>query len=342
MKYDDLIQELNTWEYDEKIFREYYFMEKIPKNISGFAARHSDHKKEVEWVQNPKKVNAHSREDAFIPQGYNVSLVKHPRYFPLFYHEHDFFEIIYVLSGTCTNSFRDSTEKLTAGDLCLIAPDVRHGILAVEDDSVILNILIRCSTFMDIFYNTVRDKTQISGFFVGNLYAREKIRYLLFHTEEDTVIRNYILDMYKEQKTSDSFSDRIICSILTLFFVELTRRHGKNVSIPDDRRERTEQESEMLAYMMGNCSTVTLNELAEEFHFSVPYCSKLIKSISGKTFSNLLTEIRLQQGEQLLLYSQLSVEDISDKVGYKNPESFIRAFRRLYNDTPSQYRRKNK
>ena len=54
MKYDDLIQELNTWEYDEKIFREYYFMEKIPKNISGFAARHSDHKKEVESGKTPE------------------------------------------------------------------------------------------------------------------------------------------------------------------------------------------------------------------------------------------------------------------------------------------------
>ena len=98
----------------------------------------------------------------------------------------------------------------------------------------------------------------------------------------------------------------------------------------------------MLSYMIANSSTVTLSELAEEFHFSVPYCSKLIKNISGKTFSNLLTEIRLQQGEQLLLYSQMSVEDISDRVGYKNPESFIRAFRRFYQDTPSQYRRKNK
>ena len=140
-------------------------------------------------------------------------------------------------------------------------------------DINILNILIRRSTFMDIFYNTVRDKTQISGFFVGNLYSREKIHYLLFHTKNDIVIRNYILDMYREQKTGDSFSDRIICSILTLFFVKLTRRHGKKVSIPDNRRERTEQESEMLAYMMRNCSTVTLNELAEKFHFSVPYCS---------------------------------------------------------------------
>lgn len=342
MEYNDLIQELNIWEYDEKIYREYYYMEKTPEKVENFREHHSDHKQELEWAQDPERINSHSSEEEFIPREYNVSLVKHPRYLPVFYHEHEFFEVIYVLSGTCTNSFQDSAEKLTAGDLCLIAPNVRHGILAAEDNSIIINILIRCSTFMDIFYNTVRDKTQISSFFVGNLYAREKIRYLLFHTEEDLVIRNYILDMYREQKTSDSYSDRIICSILTLFFVELTRRHGKNVSIPDSRRERTEQESKMLAYMAGNCSTVTLNELAEKFHFSVPYCSKLIKSITGKTFSSLLTEIRLQQGEQLLLSSQLSVEDISDRVGYKNPESFIRAFRRLYDDTPSQYRRKNK
>lgn len=33
MKCDDLIQELNTWEYDEKIYREYYFMKKLPKKL---------------------------------------------------------------------------------------------------------------------------------------------------------------------------------------------------------------------------------------------------------------------------------------------------------------------
>ena len=161
-EYKDLVRKLNTWKYDEKIHREYYFMEKTPENIAKFEERHSGHcefEKDVEWAVHPEKINEYSREDMFIPTGYNVSLVKHPRYFPLFYHEHDFFEMIYVLSGNCNNFFQDSTEKLTAGDLCLIAPNVRHGILAVEDDSIILNILIRRSTFMDIFYNTVRDKT---------------------------------------------------------------------------------------------------------------------------------------------------------------------------------------
>lgn len=342
MEYKEIIAQLNQWQYDEKIYREYFFIDKTPEKMAEFQRKYADHSTEANWAVNPDTLNRHAKEEEFIAECNNVSLVRHPRYIPLFYHEHDFFEMIYVLSGSCTNYYEDTEENLKAGDLCLIAPGVVHGIHVVRDDSIIINILIRCSTFMDIFYNTVRDKTQISSFFVGNLYSREKIRYLLFRTEDDLVIRNYILDMYKEQKNCDEYSDRIICSILTLFFVELTRRHGGHLSIPDNTREKTEEQSAMLSYMIANCSTVTLKELAERFHFSVPYCSKLIKSISGKTFSNLLTEIRLRQGEQLLLGSQLSVEDISARVGYRNPESFIRAFRRLYYDTPSQYRRKNK
>ena len=342
MEYREIIAQLHQWQYDEKLYREYFFIDKTPEKMAEFQRKYADHSTEANWAVNPDTLNRHAKEEEFIAECNNVSLVRHPRYIPLFYHEHDFFEMIYVLSGSCTNYYEDTEENLKAGDLCLIAPGVVHGIHVVRDDSIIINILIRCSTFMDIFYNTVRDKTQISSFFVGNLYSREKIRYLLFRTEDDLVIRNYILDMYKEQKNCDEYSDRIICSILTLFFVELTRRHGGHLSIPDNTREKTEEQSAMLSYMIANCSTVTLAELAERFHFSVPYCSKLIKSISGKTFSNLLTEIRLRQGEQLLLGSQLSVEDISARVGYRNPESFIRAFRRLYYDTPSQYRRKNK
>ena len=87
-EYKDLVRKLNTWKYDEKIHREYYFMEKTPENIAKFEERHSGHcefEKDVEWAVHPEKINEYSREDMFIPTGYNVSLVKHPRYFPLFY-----------------------------------------------------------------------------------------------------------------------------------------------------------------------------------------------------------------------------------------------------------------
>lgn len=51
---------------------------------------HSDHELEVGWVLNPELLNQHAGEDEFISEKYNVSLVKHPRYLPVFYHEHDF------------------------------------------------------------------------------------------------------------------------------------------------------------------------------------------------------------------------------------------------------------
>lgn len=339
MDYEAMLEKLKIWRRDELIYRDYYHMKHDPKSQEELLAKYPDDRGTTEIALHPENIAPFSQEDTFICSCRNVSIIKHPRYIPVFYHEHAFFEMIYVLSGECTQRFREQQIQLKAGDLCLMAPNVVHGIEAIKDDCVILNILIRRSTFLDIFYNTVRDKSQISLFFIGNIYAKRKIRFLIFHTDCDTLIRNYILDMYQEQENADEFSDRIICSQLTIFFTELTRRHREHLEIPDARKERSEYESALINYIISNCSTVTLNSLAEQFHFSVPYCSKLIKSISGMTFTSLLTNIRLQQGEQLLMLSQLSVEDISDKVGYKNPESFIRAFKRQYNMTPSQYRK---
>lgn len=327
------------WQKDELIYKDYHFAKKDKKSRQYLLSKYPDDEETVDIALHPENIASYTPEDTFIGCRRNVQIIKHPRYLPVFYHEHAFFEIIFVLSGQCTQKFKNSQVRLRTGDLCLLAPNVVHGIEAFGDDCIILNILVRKSTFLDIFYNAIRDKSQISLFFVGNIYSRKKIRFLLFHTEKDMVIRNYILDMYAEQLNQDEFSDRIICSVLTIFFTQLTRRHREHLEIPDEQKQKSDLESALINYMVANCSTVTLSDLAEKFHFSVPYCSKLVKSISGLTFSSLLTNIRLQQGEQLLALSQLSVEDISDKVGYKNPESFIRAFKRQYNITPSQYRK---
>lgn len=198
---------------------------------------------------------------------------------------------------------------------------------------------IRYSTFMDIFYNIIRDKSQIAVFFLGNLFEKDKTRYLLYHTSEDEVIRNYILDMYMEQMHMDDYSDRIICSLLTIFFTQLTRRHGMTVEIPEKAGRKTEYDDEILNYIIQNYNTVTLGDVASCFHFSEPYCSKLIAGITGITFSELLTRIRLQNGENMLVHTQMSIADISEKIGYKNPETFVRSFSRNYHMTPSQYRK---
>ncbi len=337
MNYELVIDDLNIWQDDESLFRDYFHLNQENVSLDMFLKKYESDPLNLQYALHPETIRNDLTEMQFISAGRNVAIVKHPRYFPLFYHKHGFFEAIYILSGTCTQHFQEKKLILQKGDLCLMAPDVLHGI-EVMDDSIILNILVRYSTFMDIFMHTVRDKTQISEFFLNNIYSKKRRDYLLFHTEGDQIIRNYVLDMYLEQIHLDTFSDQIICSILTIFFTQLIRRYKGSMEISGVHQKKQAYESAIIPYIIDHYNDISIEQVADHFHFSRQYCSRLIKDISGYTFSELLTNIRMQQGENLLSFTPLSIENISEIVGYKNPETFIRAFKKSAGCTPTDFR----
>lgn len=339
MNYRLVLEDLTKWQADETLFRDAFLVKEGKLPEKDFLEKYRSDPENLEIALHPETIETHLREDRFISIGRNVSINKHPRYLPLFFHEHDFFEINYVLSGSYTQQFEDRSISLSRGDLCLLAPHVKHG-LEVFDDSIILNILIRYSTFLDIFINTVRDKTQISQFFMNNFYSQKKLRYMLFHTKNDTVIRNYILDMYMEQVHLDQYSDRIICSLMTIFFTQLIRLHGKNVEIPEMQNSKKDPSNAMMNYILNHYDDISIQQVADHFHYSRQYCSKLIHEVTGYSFSDLLTSIRLKQGIVLLCNTSLSIAEISERLGYQNPETFIRTFKKHQKETPAQYRKK--
>lgn len=72
--------------------------------------------------------------------------------------------------------------------------------------------------------------------------------------------------------------------------------------------------------------------------------------VSGKTLSRYLAQedlrfgeiaqsVRLTRAQELLLNSNLIVADISHKLGYSTPASFVRSFKALTGSTPAQFRR---
>ncbi len=103
-------------------------------------------------------------------------------------------------------------------------------------------------------------------------------------------------------------------------------------SIKDDRLIT------MLNYIQTNYQSVTLEDMANEFHLSTPYISKYIKDKSGKTFGEHVTQTRLKRAKTLLKNGNMTVENISYAVGYPNAEHFIRLFKKTFNMTPIQYR----
>ena len=332
------LQDLNQWGSNEQFFRGFHKAKEkgCEEAFLSFAEVDEENRS---YALDPENIYCITTEEMYFSLGRNISIVKHPRYFPVFVHSHAFFEIVYVLSGTCQQTISGKTFTLQEGDYCMIAPGIRHAISVFEDNSIVINILIRKSTFMDIFFNTIRDKTQVALFFMGTIYEKNRIEYLIFHTGNDEQIRNYVLEMYTEQMGYDDYSDRIMCSLMTIFFSQLTRKYSNTVERKDHAEGHEEYRENVMNYILNNYDTVSIKSLADHFHFSQPYCSKIVKDISGRTFSELLATIRMQQAENMLLYTQLSVENISERIGYANPESFIRSFKKKHGTSPSQFRK---
>lgn len=87
----------------------------------------------------------------------------------------------------------------------------------------------------------------------------------------------------------------------------------------------------------------SLQMLAEMVESNMSYVSRIINNSYQKNFKTLLNERRIQEACHKLTdrqhYGSYTMQVIYEEVGYKSASSFIRAFKRIYNMTPSEYQK---
>ncbi len=99
---------------------------------------------------------------------------------------------------------------------------------------------------------------------------------------------------------------------------------------------------DMVTFMKENFSDeISLELFSEKYRLSPIYLSKLFKDFKGVNYTDYLNEIRMEKALDFLLNTDIKVKDISTKIGYKDPNAFIRAFKNNYGISPGKYRRIN-
>lgn len=272
----------------------------------------------------------------------NVNVVRHLRYTPIFHHSHTFFTVLYVLKGHCEHTVADIDVPMKQGDVFFLPPYVKQTI-GVFDDSIVLNIHIRRDTFDDYFFNILRNENKLSDFFIGCLYSQNPMRGLMFHTGDDDEIRDLYLNLYRETKIDDMYSWRILDNITSILFSKLLRGYSDQIELVGNvnQEEMNDPCLRILSYINNNYRTATLENVADKFHYSVPYCSNMIREKTGMGFVAFVRKVRMNHATALLSNTNRSIVEIGEAVGYENPESFIRAFKKMFDMTPSAYRKIN-
>lgn len=83
---------------------------------------------------------------------------------------------------------------------------------------------------------------------------------------------------------------------------------------------------------------MSLNEAAAAAMLSPNYLAHLLKKQTQRTFTELVTERRLERAKELLLTSSARIGDIAQKCGFGDAVYFSRRFRQQVGSTPSQFR----
>ncbi|WP_027094491.1 helix-turn-helix domain-containing protein [Cohnella thermotolerans] len=83
---------------------------------------------------------------------------------------------------------------------------------------------------------------------------------------------------------------------------------------------------------------LSLEAAAERFGFSSGYIGKLFKSMTGATFIDYVTHVRMERAKELLAAGNDPIAQIGERVGVYNVPYFTTLFKKKYGMTPSQYR----
>lgn len=287
---------------------------------------------------NTKEVNgqtAYIFDDLeLIPNDQNFNIVKHTRFVPVPLHVHNFVELNYVYSGTCTQVIDGKTVKLTQGQICLVDTDVPHSINNTSTEDIIINILVK----RDYFIHQVSQENYDGGIvfdFVLNALSETQShnQYIVFENSQDKKIKLIIEQILAEHLEPGIGSGKLIQNYISILFTMLVRIFNYQTN-----KQTTKSRSDVvliLQFIDQNYQKLTLDTLAHHFNYNSSYISTLIKKATGRTFSHLLIDLRLDRADSLIKNSDNSIRECAENAGFNNISFFYKKYQEKFHRLPS-------
>lgn len=84
---------------------------------------------------------------------------------------------------------------------------------------------------------------------------------------------------------------------------------------------------------------ISLDGLAEIFYINKFYLTRIFKEQFGLTVNNYLLQVRITHAKQLLRFTELSIEKISQDCGMNDANYFARMFKKVEGTSPGEFRK---
>lgn len=105
---------------------------------------------------------------------------------------------------------------------------------------------------------------------------------------------------------------------------------------PDKRIHKLED------HIRSNLNQTTNQSISDHSFYSYRHANRLFTASKGESIHSYINKLRLQMALEYLLYTSDSIAAIAFAVGYESSAAFSKAFKKLFEQSPTDYRKANK
>ena len=241
---------------------------------------------------------------------------------------------VIVHKGTCNIKIKEQLFELSARDIFICNPrNILEGAMFSLDFE-----------FVGLF---------LSPNYVDHLIEQTNLtvslrmitmKHEILHTTEEEMQRivEYMKLLRSKLSSTGSYKEQVIDRLMQIMVYEIIGLMEDSEKEFLMKREYISAENIMQKFLslIQNESIAYLNvtEYANLLHISPKYFSSVCKKLTGKTASEIINDEIIKQSSFLLRNNQLSIKQISSRLGFVNQSHFGTFFRRHTGLSPQQYR----
>jgi AraC-like DNA-binding protein len=244
-------------------------------------------------------------------------------------HIHSFFHMIYIIGGKGWLKSQNNKCILEGGQLFLVPPNYEHEYLS-DKLNPLKTIEVKFNLFDETLLNNITNINQDL-----NINITE-IKNILEDALNEALLKDYY---YIERIKADIYT--ILLKILRQCRYEKPHSETFSQDFTSDYDYKGIDLRKIFQYIEDNLgSLTTLTSLSKMGGLTPSYLCRIFKEKYGITPMHYVNNLRLKKAKELLMFSELNITQIANRVGFQTIHYFSRYFKEKENLSPSEYRAK--
>lgn len=248
-------------------------------------------------------------------------------------HFHNLLEIGYCHYGDGDLIIEDEVYRFGAGMVSCIPANFLH--VTKSDTDV--------KAYWEYIYISPEDILKLWGRSTqetGNIIEAVNRKAFFMKAEENPMIAAMIRAVFEEMQNKSEYYQNCVTGLVYTLLFEIARLNGRGMGQALGKNSSL-QLGNAIEYVERNYpNNFKISDLANECHMSETHFRRVFQEKMNMTPVEYVNFVRVKKACELIDKTDISMEDVAEKVGFATPSTFNRNFRRIIGTSPYQWKKR--